>query len=134
MIVNDLDGNKHKWKITGKQIGTDTKNRSQPHLLARELLVEMYPTILIYEEVPIYVAPRKKLYLDFYVPMLQMAIEVHGRQHYEFVEFFHKNRFGWMISRKNDRLKLEWCALNGITTIELPYNESKEQWQKKIML
>jgi len=35
--------------------------------------------------------------------------------------------------KKRDREKIEWCELNGIEYIELPYSEDLEQWRKRIL-
>ena len=34
---------------------------------------------------------KSKLRFDFYIPLYNLCIEFHGVQHYEFVEYFHKN-------------------------------------------
>ena len=35
-------------------------------------------------------------------------------------------------SKKNDKNKIEWCEKNNIYLIELPFNESEQQWRKRI--
>lgn len=131
MIVYDLDGNQHKWSILGNSKNT-RKNQSSLHKAANAMLAEIYPTLTILQEVPIVVRKNHTLYLDFYLPLLKRAIEVHGEQHYKFVAHYHSNAMGFMKHKKRDIDKKEWCELNGIEHIELPYNESVEEWKLKI--
>jgi hypothetical protein len=39
---------------------------------------------------------------------------------------------GFVKHKKRDQAKREWCAINGIDYIELPYNEKIEDWKKRI--
>jgi hypothetical protein len=63
---------------------------------------------------------RQRLELDFYIPSLHVAIEHHGRQHFEPVPFF----FGAISApvefekqQRYDRLKLAMCRRNGTTLL-----------------
>ena len=85
------------------------------------------------QEVAIPLRRTEALYLDFYIPLLKKAIEVHGEQHYKFVAHFHNNAMGFIKHKKRDNDKKEWCEINGIEYIELPYNESIEQWKQRIL-
>ena len=131
MIVNDLDGNSINWQLIGHtpKIGA---SKSSLHLRARSLLSIIYPTMQILEEVPIYVRRSEVLYMDFYLPLKKTCIETHGEQHYKFVSHYHSNALGFMRHKKRDREKQEWCEINGITYIELPFNESDDQWKLRI--
>jgi len=62
---------------------------------------------------------NQKLYLDIFLPQLNIVIEVHGRQHDEFVAHFHGDERGYRLSRKRDRLKEEWAHINGYTWVVL---------------
>jgi len=65
----------------------------------------------------------QKLYLDIFIPQLDLVIEVHGNQHFEFVEHFHIDEHGFRESRRRDRLKEEWADLNGYTFLVLPESD-----------
>lgn len=56
---------------------------------------------------------NQKLFVDIWIPQLNIAIEVHGRQHDEFVDFFHGNSDNFRASKRRDSLKEEWAAENG---------------------
>lgn len=131
MLVYDLDGNSYKWSILGNT-KNNRKNQSSLHKAANLLLSEIYPTITILQEVPIVVKKNQTLYLDFYIPLLKRAIEVHGEQHYKFVAHYHSNAMGYIKHKKRDSDKKEWCDINGIEHIELPYNETVDQWKLRI--
>ncbi len=135
MIVYDLDGKKSSWKLTGY---TSTNNkyinrpRSKLHLAARKLLSTEFPTLQLLEEVSVKIQPRLTLYLDFYIPLLHTAIEVHGAQHYSYTSFYHKRKWDFVIQKKNDAFKLEWCNLNHIDLITLPYDEDINEWRQRL--
>jgi hypothetical protein len=121
MNVKDLDGNLYNWHIVGNI--NKSFNKSNYHIEARTLLKRLYPTMQILEEVPIKIRKSETLYLDFYVPLNKKCIEVHGEQHYEFTPFYHSNKLSFLKSQKRDKEKKEWCDINNITYIELPYNQ-----------
>lgn len=132
MQIETLDGFFQNWQLTGHYAHAKLTNKSSLHLLARKLIVNQYPTLQLLEEVPIPVKKSENYFLDFYLPMLKTAIEVHGEQHYKFVAFYHNSQLGFLRSQKRDREKKEWCEINNITYIELPYNESENEWSERI--
>lgn len=132
MQIKTLDGQIQNWQLTGHYAHAKLENRSSLHLRAREVLKQTYPTIQILEEVPSPIKRSETYYIDFYIPMLKTAIEVHGEQHYKFVRFYHNNQLGFLKSQKRDREKREWCETNSIRYIELPFSESDIEWQARI--
>ena len=123
MEVFDLDGNRVKWTPKGKEVVLDTRPRSALHKTAREVLKAKFPTLQLMEEVPFNPRRGKTLYFDFYLPLRNMAIEVHGEQHYNYSSLFHRTRMDFINQRKNDADKREWCETNNITLLVLPYDE-----------
>jgi hypothetical protein len=130
--IVDLDGNSHKWSLKGHIAKGSMKNKSSLHLQARQLIKDLFPTLQILEEVSIPIRKNETLFLDFYLPLTKTCIEVHGEQHYKFVQFYHNNALGFMKHKKRDRDKKYWCEKNDISYIELPYNESLKEWEKRI--
>lgn len=57
---------------------------------------------------------------------LDFLIEYQGKQHYEAVAKFGGNR-GLYQQKYNDNLKRRFCALRGITLLEIPY------WEENII-
>tara|TARA_R100001230_G_C5556573_1_gene82519 strand:- start:421 stop:552 length:132 start_codon:yes stop_codon:yes gene_type:complete len=39
---------------------------------------------------------------------------------------------GFAKAKKRDREKLEWCELNGITVVELSYEEDEDEWRTRL--
>lgn len=130
--VIDLDGNIQNWSLTGSIAHSKLLNKSALHLLARQIIRECFPTMQILEEVPIPLRFTETLFLDFYIPLNKKCIEVHGEQHYEFSRHFHKNTMGFLRHKKRDQDKKEWCEINNIQYIELPFNKTVDEWKQRI--
>ena len=133
MIVRDLNGNTINWNLTGHIAKGRIKEKSSFHLGTRKVLTEIFPTLQILEEVPIPLRKSETLYLDFYLPLIKKAIEVHGEQHYKFIPFYHSNRMNFLKAQKRDAEKKEWCEINGITHVVLPHFESLDKWRTLII-
>jgi very-short-patch-repair endonuclease len=132
MKVKDLNGNTHSWSLTGHLSHGRIENKSSYHLNARQLLKQIFPTLQILEEVPINVRKNEILYLDFYLPLKKICIEVHGEQHYKFIPFYHKTLLDFSKAKKRDTEKQEWCQTNGISYISLPHFETLLEWENKL--
>lgn len=110
----------------------DHRAKSGLHMTARALLLEKYPTLSIIEEVTIPILSRGQVgYLDFYIPLLKKAYEVHGEQHYSYTGYFHGSIAGFRKHKQRDIDKEAWCELNGIELVVLPYHEI-ENWSTSI--
>lgn len=129
MKIQTLDGKTIEWNPVS-QSNTRAKS-SQYHTLAREFLHKIFPTVMILEEVSIQVSKKEKLYLDFYIPALRVAVEVQGEQHFKFTPFFHGTPYEFIQSKRRDSRKKEWCELNEIQIVPLNFNETIEEWRKK---
>ena len=133
MKIKGLDGKTYSWSFYGQMPDiSDERRRSALHLRARNLLKEMYPVDRILEEV--YLPGSYGLYADFWLPLRNKIIEVHGEQHYKFIPFFHGTMINFLSAKTNDNNKRQWCELNGIIEVELPFNESDNQWKSRIQL
>jgi len=137
MKVRDLDGGQHIWSLQGYGIGAGIafgiENRSSLHLDARKLLQDLYPTMTILEEVPIPISRTQQLFLDFYLPLRRMAVEIQGQQHDTYIPHFHKTLRGFINSKQRDEDKETWCNLNNISLIKFLHNESIEEWKNKLI-
>lgn len=60
-----------------------------------------------------------KLELDIYIEDINTAIEIQGKQHYVFVEHFHKTYDGFKAQLKRDKEKRELCYGKGIKLVEV---------------
>lgn len=59
------------------------------------------------------------LELDFYIPERNIALEIQGRQHYEYVPFFHGEYDNYLIQLERDRVKKEICYGRNIKLFEI---------------
>lgn len=132
MLVKDLDGQIHNWLLTGNMSKGKIDNRSSLHLTARKILASNFPTLQILEETPILLRRNETLYLDFYIPLKKICVEVHGEQHYKFVPFYHTNILNFLKSQKRDREKQEWCELNSINYIVFKFDEDESLWNERV--
>lgn len=129
MQIKSLDGFIQNWQLTGHYSHANLLHKSSLHIEARQVIKDSYPTLQLLEEVPIPLRKNETLYLDFYLPLKKICIEVHGEQHYKFVPFYHSNQLNYLKSQKRDREKKEWCEINGIKYIVLPYDQKIETWR-----
>ena len=60
-----------------------------------------------------------RLQLDFYLSELNLAIEVQGPQHFNFIEFFHKDADGFERRQTFDAFKREACEFRGVQLVEV---------------
>jgi hypothetical protein len=130
--------------LNGREYNLDTKKflistrirRSFYHLLARDLVVDIFHPYQVLEEVTLPGSSNKKskLALDFLIPSCTMGIEVHGEQHFKYTPFFHKSKIGFAQAKRRDLDKKEWCRINDIKLVELRWDEDPEYWREKIEL
>jgi hypothetical protein len=107
---------------------------SKYHLIAKKLLEESFPFENVYEEVNLPGSSwyRKDLSADFFVPNKNIVVEVHGRQHYIFIEHFHRTKVEFRRALARDKCKKQWCELNSIKYVVFAYNETVDDWKRKI--
>jgi hypothetical protein len=75
---------------------------------------------------------KSTLKADFFIPVRKLIVEVHGRQHTEFNNFFFANKMEFYKAQARDKDKKTWCELNELILIELFENESIEDWRDKL--
>lgn len=124
-----LDNKEYKLSLSKKKRIVCSEN----HLRARKLLKDMFPLEFIFEEVALPGSSlKKKLFADFYIHSIKLIIEVNGEQHYSKNAFFHKNQADFIKGKLRDKDKENWCAINDISLVVLPYMESDDEWRKRI--
>jgi hypothetical protein len=88
----------------------------------KDFLKVFWSKHVVFEEFPV---AGTKLSLDFYNANKKIAIEVQGRQHTEYVPFFHgNNKINYINQLKRDQNKLKFCEDNDILLMEI-YPEDK---------
>jgi very-short-patch-repair endonuclease len=110
------------------------KSNLQAHIFS--LLKELFPNARIRDE---YLIKHKgqKLFLDFYIPFLNVAIEVDGKQHDEYNDFFYRSFLQYYEAYRRDRLKEEWAEKNNVALIRIKeqevYKLTKDQLWERIV-
>lgn len=95
----------------------DGKSKSKLQRATKLFLKKYWNRHIVFEEFPV---AGTKLSLDFYNANKKIAIEVQGRQHTEYVPFFHgKNKINYLNQLRRDSEKLKFCEINDIKLIEI---------------
>lgn len=66
---------------------------------------------------------NKPLWIDFYLPSINTAIEFDGAQHFHYVQRYHKTYDGFLDSIYRDELKNKLLDENGINLIRISYKD-----------
>jgi hypothetical protein len=137
MRVKGLSGKEYNLNLQSYNVyNDDTKKKSKYHIRARRLLGDLFSGYRVLEEVKLPGSTashrRSVLYLDFFIPNLMLAIEVHGRQHYEYVPFFHKSKAGHLKAMARDEDKQDWCEINDINLVVLSYTDNDDDWRESL--
>jgi hypothetical protein len=98
-------------------INWKAKSKSKLQYSTKLFLEKYWSRHIVFEEFPV---AGTRLSLDFYNANKKIAIEVQGRQHTQYVPFFHgKNKINYLNQLKRDSDKLKFCGLNNITLVEI---------------
>lgn len=115
-IIREKSGTFRQYRIDWEK-----KCRSKFQKRVKDYLYHFWRNHIVFEEFPV---PGTRSTLDLYNATLRVAVECQGRQHNEFIPFFHGGgaagfRGGFGAQVKRDMGKHEWCELNEITLVEI---------------
>lgn len=65
-------------------------------------------------------------YFDFYLPDFNLVIEYHGRQHYEFVDYFHSSEEEFIYRQQKDLNKKNEALKQGLNYISINYHNYQQ--------
>ena len=83
------------------------------------MLKELYPGMdIIYE----YKLPNNQR-VDLFIPILGIAVEYDGEQHFNFIDAWHKDLNGFISQKKMDSNKDKILYDIGIKLVRIPYDE-----------
>ena len=125
MIFRTLFGSTKKLKkASSYRVAWAKDSRSKFQKKVKNILYAYWENHIVFEEFPIV---GTRLTLDYYNATLNIAIEVQGRQHTEYVEFFHgKSKMNYLKQLKRDQDKLNFCEINNIMLIEIHDEEDMD--------
>ena len=98
-------------------------NASGLHRKVLALLQEAFPSYTIHEEATLDAGYRRLLSVDLCMPDLKLCIEVHGRQHFEFVPHFHKSPDEYHDQQRRDKSKAQEVARMGYKMMVVRFDE-----------
>lgn len=105
------------------------KEPSQHEIYIAELLKELKLEFTPQFEI-LHPKLNKKFIVDFYIQYkdTKYFIEYNGKQHYEFIPFFHRNGIeDFKKQQKRDELLREICSICDIKLLEIPYTTPKKE-------
>lgn len=76
---------------------------------------------------------KHKLRFDYYLPKYHLCIEFNGVQHYEYVEYFHRDNAHFQQQIYKDGLKEKYCQDNSIYFLEIPCDLTRDEILIKLM-
>lgn len=91
---------------------------SKGHYVVGKILKHLFPYYKVEEEQPI-----GSLWIDWLIPQLNIAVEVHGEQHSQMSSFFHKTKHDFVKGQENDWSKSEMLESQGISLIVIYHDE-----------
>lgn len=68
---------------------------------------------------------KYNMFVDCYFPNHNLVIEYHGKQHYEYNDYFHKTYEDFLGLQSNDKLKKQLIIDRNIKFIEVSYKEKR---------
>lgn len=101
-------------------IDWDKDSRSKFQTKVKKFVKKYWFGNIVFEEFPIV---GTRLTLDFYNANKRIAIEVQGRQHTQYVEFFHQDRINYLHQLKRDQAKEKFCEINKIKLVTIYEND-----------
>lgn len=120
---------KYKWKCPNGHISQITANSVKQGTMCsycnrgiREEECRFIIESLTKYEFP--VGRINGLELDGYCSDLNIAFEYNGKQHYEFMPYFHKSHVDFEKQIERDNRKAEECQRAGINKLDIPYLEA----------
>lgn len=118
LTVLDLNGKTFKMDINTSSFPMRSEKACKSRLQYEcgRILRKYFGMSPILEEVYV---PNLKFYLDFFLPNQKIVCEVHGRQHDEFVPFFHKTQANFKDHQGRDARKKQWCEINEFSFYEV---------------
>lgn len=121
MYFYTIKGRKLRVKKPNKYlIDWAAPSRSKFQKRIKNIAYKYWYSHIVYEEFPIV---GTRMTLDFYNGSMKVAVEVQGRQHNNYVEFFHgKSRLNFQKQLDRDNQKFLYCEKNNIQLIEI-YDE-----------
>lgn len=106
-----------------KDLGLEWVRANRKLSKGHAALTEMFRRLIPGEEVINEYHVGERLMLDIYVPKYKLGAEYHGRQHFFYSSFFHKDKDDFIAGQARDERKLELCKEQGIAVVVFRFND-----------
>lgn len=124
-IAKDLEATEIEVTKRIRELGLSWVRRKNGHLSrGQAALTAIMRKLLPGEDINTEEAIGERLRLDVYCPAYRLGAEYHGRQHFEFVPYFHNDKDGFRDSQRRDERKQEICNDLGIALVVFRYNDT----------
>jgi len=121
----DLQGREHTFELDKRfKVKRKDECRSISQWKLGRLLCKVYGRNNIFEDYPL--PGSNNLSWDFWIPSMDIAFEFHGRQHDEYVRFFHGTKAGFERQKKADFRKSAIADANSITLVVIRDNDFQD--------
>jgi len=119
-----LQGLRLKKRNTGSRYTQDEYHKTETNLVKviericgkRNVVTSFHPIWAISDKGVLFE-------FDIYIPRRNLLIEFNGRQHYEFVRFFHKTVTKFRKQQQRDQLKARLAQQHGYRLVTIKYTE-----------
>ena len=96
----------------------DDRGSKLQHLIY-QLTLQLYQTYEVVYEYPIGNLGQR---IDIFIPLLGIALEIDGIQHFKFVKFFFKDEAAWNSAKRLDEQKENYLVEHGVKLVRIPYD------------
>jgi hypothetical protein len=127
-ISDYFECSKAEISKTIKLLGLDWVRRSNKKMSrGQAALTSILQKLLPSEEIVNEYHIGERLRLDIYCPKYKVAIEYHGRQHYNHISRFHETYDDFLRAQERDQRKIELCKENGISLVIFKYSDKLDE-------
>ncbi len=112
---------------------TTYASASALHRLVFNILQEAFPGYTILESVHLEAGFNRTLEVDICVQEIKLCVECQGRQHFEFVQHFHKDMQAFQDQQRRDVVKAEQIKRLGYNLLIVRYDEVKQLTRRKLV-
>lgn len=116
MILKDIHGKTVKRNFLKYKVDWNKKCRSNFQFEIKQFLKTFWMNHVVYEEMPV---PGSRMTIDLFNMTKRIAVEIDGKQHDEYSEFFHGSRSKYRQQIIRDVTKEEFCQSNNFELLRI---------------
>lgn len=90
------------------------------NIFLKEDLIKRHYMFKVYDDI---IGVNRKIYVDFYIPHLNLIIEYDGKQHVEEISLFHKTHNDFINQINRDRCLERFCIKENYSILRISYKD-----------